>query len=103
MVVVWSDTARLLLVFLWMFPRMSGQREKDGVAVREKELVMRAEAGDAARRACQVAEGRVETLESRLQQCTRERDELRERVEDLQKAQGGLDSEASDEQGHGAG
>ena len=72
--------------------------------MKEKELVMRAEAGDAARRACQVAEGRVESLESRLQQCTRERDELRQRVEDLQKAQGGFGREAaccgSDEQGY---
>ncbi|GJP44851.1 hypothetical protein CLOM_g4257 [Closterium sp. NIES-68] len=64
------------------------QRERDMSSIREKDMAFRAEAGDAARRACQLAEARVDDLEKRLEQASRERDVLQQRLEEAHSSLG---------------
>ncbi|CAI7874012.1 unnamed protein product [Closterium sp. NIES-53] len=64
------------------------QRERDASSLREKDMAFRAEAGDAARRACQLAEARVEELEKKLEHACRERDVLQQRLEEAHSSLG---------------
>ncbi|CAI5483126.1 unnamed protein product [Closterium sp. Yama58-4] len=64
------------------------QRERDASSLRDKDMAFRAEAGDAARRACQLAEARVEELEKKLEHACRERDVLQQRLEEAHSSLG---------------
>ncbi|CAI7837316.1 unnamed protein product [Closterium sp. NIES-54] len=69
---------------------VAAQRERDASSLREKDMAFRAEAGDAARRACQLAEARVEELEKKLEHACRERDVLQQRLEEAHSSLGRL-------------
>lgn len=64
------------------------QRERDMISMREKESMFKAEAGEAAGRACQLAEARAHDLEAKLQQCMVERDSLQRRLEEAHQVAG---------------
>eukprot|EP00897_Mesotaenium_endlicherianum_P006224 jgi/Mesen1/562/ME000105S10733 len=64
------------------------QRERDLAILREKEMQFKAEAGDAARRACQIADARGDDLESKLRQCVADKDKLQQRLEEAHQAAG---------------
>lgn len=58
------------------------------VSRREKEVILKAEAGEAARRASAIADARTADLESKLQQCMTDRDNLQLRLDEANQASG---------------
>ncbi|KAG6544299.1 hypothetical protein Mapa_014302 [Marchantia paleacea] len=64
------------------------QVERDTVIKRERELMLKLEAGEAARRASILADGRIAELETQLQQCMAEKESLQFRLDDSAHAQG---------------
>lgn len=70
------------------------QGERVSVLRREKEVVLKAEAGDAARRAAALSDARAADLELKLQQCMSECDTLQLKVEDATQASGRKESVA---------
>jgi len=64
------------------------QSERDAISRREKEVLLKAEAGEAARRASAIADARAAELESKLQECMTERDTLQFRLEDTTQSSG---------------
>jgi E3 ubiquitin-protein ligase BRE1 len=55
---------------------------------REKEVVLKAEAGEAARRASAIADARATELETKLQECMADRDTLQFRLEEASQSSG---------------
>ncbi|XP_024516712.1 E3 ubiquitin-protein ligase BRE1-like 2 isoform X1 [Selaginella moellendorffii] len=70
------------------------QAERDSALRHEKEVSLKAEAGEAARRDVAVAESRITALEAKLQQCMADRDDLQLRVEELNQLSGRKDTVA---------
>jgi E3 ubiquitin-protein ligase BRE1 len=68
------------------------QGERDALSKREKEVHLKAEAGEAARRASDIANARAAELEIKLQECTTERDALQIRLEDATQCSGRRDA-----------
>ena len=66
----------------------SFQKEKDVAVLREKEMAFRADMAEAARQLCRMAEARSQELDTKLQQCMVERDELQRKVEEAHSAAG---------------
>lgn len=64
------------------------QSERDAMSRREKEVLLKAEAGEAARRASAIADARAAELESKLQECMTDRDALQLRLEDATQSSG---------------
>nr|XP_024399175.1 E3 ubiquitin-protein ligase BRE1-like 2 isoform X3 [Physcomitrium patens] len=62
------------------------QGERISLLRREKEAILKAEAGDAARRACILSDARADDLELKLQQCMSDCDTLQLRVTDAAQA-----------------
>lgn len=57
---------------------------------RERELMFKLEAGEAARRASILADSRIAELETQLQQCMAEKESLQFRLDDSAHSQGQL-------------
>lgn len=55
---------------------------------REKEVLLKAEAGEAARRANAIAEARATELETKLRECMADRDNLQFRSEEAEQSAG---------------
>lgn len=55
---------------------------------REKEVLLKAEAGEAARRANAIADARAAELETKLQECMADRDTLQFRLEEASQSSG---------------
>ncbi|KAG0630974.1 hypothetical protein M758_1G217700 [Ceratodon purpureus] len=68
------------------------QSERDAMSRREKEVLLKAEAGEAARRASAIADARAADLETKLQECMTDRDTLQLRLEDATQSSGRRDS-----------
>lgn len=64
------------------------QCERDAMARREKEILLKAEAVEAAQRANSMAEARAADLEIKLQQCMADHDSLELRLEEANQASG---------------
>lgn len=64
------------------------QSERDAISRREKEVLLKAEAGEAARRASAIADARAGELENKLQECMTDRDTLQLRLEDATQSSG---------------
>lgn len=64
------------------------QGERVSLLRREKEVTLKAEAGDAARRAGTISDSRAADLELKLQQCMSDCDTLQLKVEDATQASG---------------
>lgn len=60
------------------------QKERNAWTVREREMSMRADAGDTARRSYVLSDARVRELEAKLRLCLDERNRLQERVQVLE-------------------
>lgn len=69
-------------------PHFNAQGERISLLRREKEAILKAEAGDAARRACILSDARADDLELKLQQCMSDCDTLQLRVTDAAQASG---------------
>lgn len=74
---IWALTSLLCL-----------QCERDAMARREKEVLLKAEAVEAAQRANSMAEARAADLEIKLQQCMADHDSLELRLEEANQASG---------------
>ncbi|KAG0581595.1 hypothetical protein KC19_4G263900 [Ceratodon purpureus] len=68
------------------------QSERDAMTRREKEVLLKAEAGEAARRASAIADARAAELETKLQECMADRDTLQFRLEEAGQSSGRKDS-----------
>jgi len=55
---------------------------------REKEVLLKAEAGEAARKANAIADARAAELETKLQECMADRDNLQFRLEEANQSSG---------------
>jgi len=64
------------------------QGERVSLLRREKDVTLKAEAGDAARKASTISDSRAADLELRLQQCMSDCDNLQLRVQDATQASG---------------
>ncbi|XP_024365297.1 E3 ubiquitin-protein ligase BRE1-like 2 isoform X3 [Physcomitrium patens] len=70
------------------------QVERVSLVRQEKEVILKAEAGDAARRAGAISDARAADLELKLQQCMSDCDTMRLRIEDATRASGRKESVA---------
>ncbi len=64
------------------------QADRDAVLRREREMTLKAEASEAARRANTLSDAQAAELESKLQLCMSERDALQLRLEEATQASG---------------
>jgi hypothetical protein len=83
-IVSFSKVTRLMLVF----QPLNVQGERVSLLRREKEVTLKAEAGDAARKAGTISDARAADLELKLQQCMSDCDTLQLKVEDATQASG---------------
>eukprot|EP01018_Ginkgo_biloba_P005014 Gb_28646 [translate_table: standard] len=67
------------------------QAERDNALRREKEMNLKVESSDAARRAAAIADARIADLESKLQECIAERNEFEIRLEEALQESGRKD------------
>lgn len=70
------------------FKALNVQGERVSLVRREKEVTLKAEAGDVARRAGTISDARAADLELKLQQCMSDCDTLQLKVEDATQASG---------------
>ncbi|XP_024390952.1 E3 ubiquitin-protein ligase BRE1-like 2 [Physcomitrium patens] len=68
------------------------QSDRDAMSRREKEVLLKAEAGEAARKASAIADARAAEIETKLQECLADRDVLQFRLEEVGQSSGRKDS-----------